>query len=864
MPRRGRIRHSPYSRGELFAVGPPPALTGERLSQVAFPLGGIGTGTISLGGSAELRDFEIFNRPNKDTVAGMHFFALWVRAGKDAPVVKVLETAPQPPYAGPHGYRYSRLAGLPRMKSLEFQGEYPIAQVRFRDNDLPVRVELTAYTPMIPLDSEDSGLPSAVFLWKLSNPGRRRVEVSLAANFTNLVGYDAEHVVNHKTCPSFGGNVTEFRRGRGLAGLTMRSTKHKPEDALYGTMAVMTPWKRLSWLAAWPRGAWWDDVHLWWNQFSARGRFKDEDRSTPSREGRTDVGSLALRATLGPGESVTLPVVLAWYFPNRIVSARGLSPEPAHLRNYYAKRYRSAWDVGAYVIRNLQRLDASTRDFHRALYSSTLPTVVLDAAGSQMSTMRTNTCFRTADGVFHAYEGCSAREGCCPMNCTHVWNYEQALAFLFPDLERTMRQTDFLTNTRPSGEMAFRTALPLGSPLWKHRAAADGQMGCILKLYREWRLSGDTDWLRGLWPRARKTLEFAWKEWDRDRDGVMEGVQHNTYDIEFLGPNAMMGTLYLAALQAGAVMAAALGEIHAAAEYRAVALKGAVRLEHQLFNGEFYVQKYDPRKAPKYQFGKGCLADQLLGQWFAMVVGLAHLLPPAHVRRTLQSIFRYNWRPDLSRHANVQRVYALGDEPGLLLCTWPRGGRSAIPFPYSDEVWTGIEYQVAAHMLYENMLVEGLTVVKGARSRHDGRRRNPWNEPECGDHYARAMSSWSLILALSGFDYSAPEHHICFAPKVSQDDFRCLFSAGSAWGTYWQKLVPGKRLSAAIVPHQGSLKLKTLALQPQGRLLRVRVSQSGRHLRAWAESYADLTRVVLKSPATVTPQAPLRVLMQLG
>jgi hypothetical protein len=358
--------------------------------------------------------------------------------------------------------------------------------------------------------------------------------------------------------------------------------------------------------------------------------------------------------------------------------------------------------------------------------------------------------------------------------------------------------------------MAFRSLLPLGLARWEFKPAADGQMGSIVKLYREWQLSGDLDWLRSLWPSVRQALEFAWAHWDPDRDGVIDGEQHNTYDVEFYGPNTMVGCWYLAALKAGAAMARAVGEPDRAEEYEAIFRKGRLAYDALLWNGEYYIQRVPspeearldptaavPWHAPavvpgdpeiRYQYGPGCLADQLTGQWFAEMVGLGDLLPAEHARIALQSLIRYNWRTDLSDHSSVQRVYALNDEPALLLCTWPHGGRPILPFPYSDEAWTGVEYAVAAHCIQMGLVEQGLEIVRGVRSRYDGHRRNPWNEVECGHHYARAMSSWSLLLALSGFRYSAPEGQLRMVPAINAASFSCFFSTGACWGTFVQCL----------------------------------------------------------------------------
>ena len=195
------------------------------------------------------------------------------------------------------------------------------------------------------------------------------------------------------------------------------------------------------------------------------------------------------------------------------------------------------------------------------------------------------------------------------------------------------------------------------------------------------------------------------------------------------------------------------------------------------------MQQLLKREGPKYQYGSGCLSDGVIGAWMARIYGIDTPLNRENVRKTLQAIFKNNLRSDLSEHANAQRPgYAMGHEPGLLLCSWPRGGKPTLPFVYSDEVWTGIEHQVASHLIAEGFVTEGLTIVKALRSRYDGRVRNPWNEYECGNYYARAMASHALLGALSGFRYSAVEKRLWFGPKLRVRPFRCFFSAASGFG----------------------------------------------------------------------------------
>jgi non-lysosomal glucosylceramidase len=504
------------------------------------------------------------------------------------------------------------------------------------------------------------------------------------------------------------------------------------------------------------------------------------------------------------------------------------------LGNWYATQWPDAWSVVRYADENWRRLKEETTTFADTLFESTLPDAVLDAASANASILRTTTCLRTEDGRLHAFEGCSDNRGCCPMDCTHVWNYAWAVAHLFPQLERSVRLTDFQHNTRPNGDMAFRTLLPLlPDTLWAFKPAADGQMGTIVRAYREWLQCGDMEFLRAVWPGVVRALEFAWQpgSWDADKDGVMEGEQHNTYDIEFYGPNTMCGLFYLAALRAAGEMAKVLGESDRVAEYRRVFESGR-RKYQELYNGEYFVQRvFLPQGAkdshiiadthppslqrgeaePRYQYGPGCLADQVLGQWMAHNVGLGYLLPEEQIKSAVAAIHRHNFRPDLTGHPSVQRVYAVNDEAGLLLCTWPNGGRPRYPFPYADEVWTGIEYHVAAHLIYEGLVDDGLEIVEAVRSRHAGWNRNPWDEYECGHHYARAMSSWSLLLALSGYHYDAAAGHLAFDPKINAEDFRCFFSAGSGWGLFSQTR-DGKGYRASLEVRRGTLKLHSLRL----------------------------------------------------
>lgn len=810
---------------DLVYLGPQRVFEGRTLSRVAFPLGGIGTGTVSLGGRGDLRDWEIFNRPGKGIDLPLTFFCAYIRPEGEKPLLRILEGPLEPPFqeAYGHGYPRGEVPGLPRLKKARFTGRYPVAKVEFEDGDVPLEISLEAFNPLIPLDPDESGIPGFVLRYRLKNPTEKRIKLTVVGTVLNPVGFDGTESLDLRTVggtlrrPCFGRNLNEFRTAGPISGLLMSSRALKPDDPLFGTLALTTTWPRTTHLSHWVRAEWFDDFFAFMNDLLDDGLLESDVEESPSADGATDLGSLGLTADLGPGEVVELPFFLTWHFPNflndfdRRREMRGLV-----YRNRYATRFTDAWAAADHLARNIAGLEAETRKFADVFFRQTLPPYVLEAASSQASTIRTPTCFWLDDGNFFAFEGCNVTTGCCPLNCTHVWNYAQALAWLFPSLERNMRATDFLNNVKPDGEMAFRTTLPLGSgKYWVEgpHPAADGQFGTIIRLYRDWQISGDNSFLKRLWPNAKKALEYAWTEWDKDKRGILTGRQHNTFDIEFYGTSSLTGSLYLGALLAGAEMAEAVGDRGSAVEYRAVYERGSKSLDALTWNGEYYVQKYDEGRQDKYQYGTGCVSDQLLGEWLARIAGLGPVLPEAHVRKALDSIFRLNFRESFHDDYHAMRTFALGDEKGLVNCSWPEGDKPAIPFVYASEVWTGTEYQVASHLILEERIDEGLRIVKAVRDRHDGWKRNPWNEEESGNHYARAMSSWAVLLALSGFEYSGPDNRLGFAPRIFQEEFRSFWSTGTGWGSYAQRLRGDEGDRIVLDADGGRLKLGTFVFR---------------------------------------------------
>lgn len=784
-----------YTKKELYDFSPQRSFKGDA-REAAFLLGGIGTGNVSIGARGELRDWEIFNSPGKGNILPYSFFAIRTRTEKGEVVTKVLQSKIHPPYSRSHGFSSGEIAGLPRLDTSTMRGEYPFVQVNFKDKELPVEVRLEAFTPFVPLNANDSGIPGAIIGYKVKNISEQPIDICIVGSLANVVGFTGYDIWGNVQLA--GKRRNEYREGEIARGL-FYSSNLPSEDPSCGSMALMTSDKNVTMKTEWLKGGSFDGIQEFWDDFREDGRLEAKTtcsgsgKELPSRE-KPKIGSLGIYHSLNPGEDKIFEFILSWHFPNRIKTwdcdRCSRVSEKETIGNYYSSLFEDAWKVGQYLIENMERLERASRDFHRALFSSTLPCYVIDAIASNITVLRSPTCFRIEDGTFLGWEGCHDTTGCCFGSCTHVWNYAQTVAFLFPELEQSMRKVEFNLETDEEGKMAFRSNQIFGKEKWSMLPAADGQLGAIIRLYREWKISGNTEFLKSLWPKARKALDFAFSYWDSDGDFVLDAQQHNTYDIEFYGPNPLTNSLFYAALKAGAEMAKSMKDIECALRYQNALKEGSRKMDELLWQGEYYIQKLDDINQYSYQHGRGCLSDQLLGQMLAHVTGLGYILPKNHVRKALLSIYKYNFRASFSEHHNVQRTYVLNDEKGLLLCSWPKGGRPKFPFIYCDEVWTGIEYQVAAHLIYEGFIEEGLTIVKATRERHDGYRRNPWNEVECGHHYARSMSSWALLLALSGFRFDMVEGTISFRPVINKDNFSTFWSTGKAWGIYTQKKNP--------------------------------------------------------------------------
>ena len=776
--------------------------SGEYLNRIAFPIGGIGAGMFCLEGTGAISHMSVRNRPEVFNEPCM-FAAISVKGIENG--TKVIEgQVPEWKHFGQQGSGNGSAGaswGLPRFENSKFLARFPFAQIELNDTDLPLEVQIKGWSPFIPTDADNSSLPAGALEYTFTNTGKSKIEAVFSYNSKNFLRQSGGKA-RVKSIP--GGFI-----------LSEEGTKENPERK--GDFAIFTNETGTVVDHCWFRGGWWDPLTIAWNTI-----LKGGTRNTSPVDGEAPGASLFVPFELGPGEAKTVRLNMVWYVPDTNLKYGQDSKEPddeecddpdcvckdPFYKPWYSGKFSSINDVAEYWKTNYTDLFGKSELFSESFYKSTLPAEVIEAIAANLTILKSPTVLRQRDGKLWNWEGCSDNSGCCAGSCTHVWNYAQAVPHLFPKLERTLRETEFFPSQDKEGHQTFRSALPIRPVATTFYAASDGQLGGIMKVYRDWHISGDTEWLRKLFPKVAESMDYCIKTWDPRSTGTLEEPHHNTYDIEFWGPDGMCTSFYLGALKAFCEMGTMLGQD--ISKYEALYLKGKQAIESELFNGEYFYQKIkweglnspDPVKAsegswsseysdeakkllqeegPKYQYGTGCLSDGILGAWIGKVCGLENVVDSVKVRSHLNSVFKYNFKKDLTDHSNPQRPsYALGNEGGLLLCTWPKGGKLSLPFVYCDEVWTGFEYQVATHLMMMGEVEKGLEIVRTCRDRYNGRLRNPFNEYECGHWYARAMSSYAMLQGLTGVRYDALTQTMYIDSGIG--DFTSFISTATGFG----------------------------------------------------------------------------------
>lgn len=863
--------------------GSPAVWKGGALRFIGMPVGGIGCGQLYLAGDGRLWLWDVFkSNYDREPVDGLkldlmtmngHYtgpvdsrtgkysvrngapveqgFVLRVRS-RDAEVVRTLDEK-----------------GFPQVA---FRGEYPVGRVTYAGADVPVRVELEAFSPFIPLQARDSALPATVLSFTIANTSSAPVDVDLAGWLQNAtcpyddkaeLGQRRNTMIRQKGIATLEGTIEaapgnkslETHHGLGSIALSLIGGDQK---GLRGSPAVELPLSPADLASGFEPGA------------------------TAARSlGTKLVGAVGQSLRIPAGASRQVTFLLTWYFPFHQQKGGSMSriKDFVKLSRHYRPWFTGAAAVAQKVAGEYERLVGDTLLWNRTWHDSTLPDWLLVRAFIPVDCLATQTFHWFDNGRVWAWEGVE----CCEGTCTHVWNYAQAMARLFPELERSLRETVDYGVAFRNGAIGHRAEFGM-------EPATDGQAGTIIRTWREHTMSADDAFLRRVWPAVKQAVEYLISQ-DKQRSGVLESKQSHTLDATWIGPMAWISSIYCAALRAGQMMALDMGDNDFAGTCGEIAERGKKEIVARLFNGEYFIHL--PPDHSLINTNKGCHIDQVLGQSWASQLQLPRVLPEKETQSALRALWKYNFAPDAGRYAiehtaiKGHRIYAERGEAGLVMTTWPLGGDDVAvpgmadrkddgttwlgPGGYFDECMTGFEYQAAAHMICEgqpgsDLVTQGLAIARAIHDRYAPAKRNPFNEIECGDHYSRAMAAYGVFLAACGFEYHGPRGYIAFAPKVTPEDFKAPFTAAEGWGTYEQRLdrpAAGGRaaaFTARLRVKHGRLRLKTVALAMAGlEPATVRVKVNGARLNSRFEMSGGKVVVCFAEQALIEADGMLQV-----
>lgn len=777
------------------------------LRYIGMPAGGLHSGTVYLGGDGRLWLWGVYNDEREGIDPKT---VLWNDGTKDVKVrnrdgasyvepaiannKRVLEQG----FAIRLNYKGKTI--IKELKEedwdeISFEATYPVATIKYIDKDLPVAIVVNAGALFIPLDADNSALPATVFSIAIQNKTSEKITVSVCGwfeNGANKITAKDEDGKRQNTA------VKNENYSAVFSGFDAKNPEAKQQKDSGTTCIALIGGNGLINTDAQP-----------WPVSEATFTIKNETLAEAIPTEKL-VGSITTTQAIEAGKTATVNFALSWHFDHPLAERLAKLPETKE-GYYYGKRFKDASAVVAYIAENFKALHSKTILWRDTFYDSTLPYWFLERSFLTIGTLATANTYRFANDRFWGWEGVNACEG----TCTHVWQYAQAMGRIFPSLERDCRQrTDLGIAMQDDGGIVFRAE-------YETRPAIDGQAGTILRLYREHQMSADTKFLQANWEKVKKATQFMLAQ-DKNGDGMTDTPMENTLDAIWEGEIAWIVGLCIAAAKAAQLMAEEIGDNAFATTCKVYVENGSKNMADKLFNGEYFIHRPDATEGRKNLGSYNtCHIDQVFGQSWAWQVGLGRLWDKEKTLSALLSLWKYNFAPDVGPYIKTHtggRPYALAGEAGMVMNTNPHNE----PKPYGENVtWqlgyfhecmSGFEHQVASHMMAEGMTDEALVLTKAIHDRYHGAKRNPFNEIECSDHYARAMASYGTFITACGFEYHGPKGFIRFAPKWNKENFKAPFTTAEGWGSYSQ-LITGNKQEYKIEIKYGSLKLQQIGFE---------------------------------------------------
>jgi uncharacterized protein (DUF608 family) len=765
-----------------------------------MPVGGINTGTVYLGGDGRLWLWDIFNSQQEGIDPKS------VDWGTELHVGKKVRSRDGSAYVQPardirpmeQGFAFKIQVGkqtyLKKMiaddwDEIVFEATYPMASIRYISKELPLEITANVYSPFIPLDEKSSGLPCTIYSFSIKNNSQMPVSVSILGWLENKVSIRSA-------------GSKDIRRNEVLAegklktvqgSINLNGSLLQLQDPDFGTLGIAS------------LGG--DSKAITDLQFpiTLASFAQQNEKFTEKTIDQQLIAAVRAVYQIKPGATIEAHFSIAWHFANlklnQAIQDKG---------RYYANWFSSASEVLTYVHQNFSSLSNTSKLWKNTWFDSSLPWWFLERTFSNISTLATTTAHRFRSGRFYAWEGV----GCCEGTCTHVWQYAQAVGRIFPGIERDTRQRiDLGLSLQPDGMIWYRGEVV-------KTAAIDGQAGTILRIYREHQMSVDKKFLNKNWDKIKLATEWVIRQ-DKNQDGMEDTPIENTLDAVWDGEIAWLVGLCIAAVKAAGAMAAEMKDSEFEKICNEYVIKGSRNMEEKLFNGEYFIHRPDEIKGrEKLGSYNTCHIDQVYGQSWSHQVALGRIIDKEKTLKALQSLWKYNFTPDVGPYIKERtggRPYALAGEGGLVMNTNPKnetrpyGDNITWQLGYFHECMSGFEHQVASHMMAEGMTDEAMVITRMIHDRYHAAKRNPFNEIECSDHYARAMASYGTFITACGFEYHGPNGHMAFNPKLNPEKFKAPFTSAAAWGCYEQER-GSQKLQASLLVQYGELSLNSFSL----------------------------------------------------
>ncbi|RPD39986.1 GH116 family glycosyl hydrolase [Chitinophaga barathri] len=838
----------------LYQRGLPTAYlkTKNELKYIGMPAGGLHAGTVYLGGDGRLWLWSVYN----DEREGIDPKTILWNDGSSERKIRNRDGASyvEPAIASnkrvlEQGFAIQvEVNGKKIIKELKeedwdeiiFEATYPVANIRYISKDFPLEVTVKAGGIFIPLDADNSSLPASMYDISVRNRGSVPATVTVAGWLENgarkITAKEGEGSRRNAIVSGdkYSGVYSDFK-------YTAQPEKTKADDGSTCILYLGAGGKPDTNASPWPVTP---------AFFTTPGN----DVATADVSEKLTGSVCAPVQTLAAGGSLQAKYALSWHF-NQPFPKLEAKLKDTGKGYYYGTKFTNAAEAGKYIAANPQLWEQTLR-WHQTFYDSTLPHWFLERTFLNIGTLATANTYRFGSGRFWGWEGVNACEG----TCTHVWQYAQTMGRIFPSLERDCRErTDLGLAMEDNGGIIFRAE-------YESRPAIDGQAGSILRMYREHQMSADDGFLRRNWENTKKAVRFMLAQ-DKNGDGLTDTPMENTLDAVWEGEIAWIAGLCIAAAKAAQRMAEEMNDNDFAATCKTYVDKGCRNMD-QLFNGEYFIHRPDAVQGRK-KLGSynTCHIDQVYGQSWAWQAGLGRLWDKEKTRSALRALWKYNFTPDVGPYIKTHtggRPYAVEGEGGMIMNTNPHneskpfGENVTWQLGYFHECMSGFEHQVASHMMAEGMTDEALVLTKAIHDRYHGAKRNPFNEIECSDHYARAMASYGTFISACGFEYHGPKGYIRFAPQLGKNaDFKAPFTVAEGWGTYVRKKAGNLAIHTLILKY-GSLQLNEISLGAAAGKTAI-VKLGGAIVKASLERNEDGTRLVFPSSIRIRENETLHI-----